>query len=72
MLVGHLALSPIHLTPPTADRPSQHFDDDGAARALDELRAQAVATGASLIGPLWPYPGVVDLTATGPVPVMPP
>ena len=70
VLLGHLALSPIHLTPTTTDRPSQHFDDDAAIKALDVLRTQAAATGALLIGPLWPYPGVVDLTGSGPIPVM--
>lgn len=69
VLVGHLALSPIHLTPTTIDRPSQHMDDDAATKGLDELRAEAAATGASLIGPLWPYPGAVNLTDSNPVPV---
>lgn len=69
VLVGHLALSPIHLTPTTIDRPPQHLDDGAATGALDELRAEAAATGASLIGPLWPYPGVVDLSGSEPVPV---
>jgi glyoxylase-like metal-dependent hydrolase (beta-lactamase superfamily II) len=73
VLVGHLALSAIHLNPTTADRPSQHIDDGAATVALDELRGEAAATGASLIGPLWPYPGVVHLTGSDeiPVPVMP-
>jgi glyoxylase-like metal-dependent hydrolase (beta-lactamase superfamily II) len=73
VLVGHLALSPILLTPATTERPPQHFDDGAAAIALDELRAEAAATGAPLIGPLWPYPGVVDLTGSDriPVPVTP-
>lgn len=63
------AIWPIHLTPTTTDRPPQHIDDDAATGTLDELRAEAAATGASLIGPLWPYPGVVDLTGSDPVPV---
>jgi hypothetical protein len=43
--------------------PPQHFDDGAAARALDQLRAESARRGTSLIGPLWPYPGVVDLQA---------
>jgi glyoxylase-like metal-dependent hydrolase (beta-lactamase superfamily II) len=69
VLVGHLALSPIHLNPTTTDRPDQHIDDGVASVALDELRAEAAETGASLIGPLWPYPGVVDLTGADGIPV---
>ena len=63
VLLGHLALIPIHLTAASADMPPQHFDDGAAARALDQLRAESARRGTSLIGPLWPYPGVVDLQA---------
>jgi glyoxylase-like metal-dependent hydrolase (beta-lactamase superfamily II) len=71
VLLGHLALSPIHLTTAASSgMPPQHFDDDAAARTLHQLRAESATRGTSLIGPLWPYPGVVDLHASGiPLPV---
>jgi hypothetical protein len=69
VLLGHLALSPIHFTAASADMPPQHFDDGAAARALDQLRAESAGRGTSLIGPLWPYPGVVDLQASDGLPL---
>lgn len=74
LLVGHLALSPIHLTTETSTEMSpQHFDDAAATRTLEELRAEGATGGAILIGPLWPFPGAVELTGPDgrPVPVVP-
>lgn len=50
-LLGHLAVSPLHLT--TGECASMHAD---AATAWSALRALA-DDGRALIGPLWPAPG---------------
>jgi glyoxylase-like metal-dependent hydrolase (beta-lactamase superfamily II) len=66
VFVGHLALSPIHLiTRPSGDVPPQHSDEAAAIRALAELAAEAASRGTLLVGPLWPYPGVVGLQPDG-------
>ncbi len=50
VLIGHLALSPLHCV---IDDFSGHLDPPVAARALRELRDR----GNLLVGPLWPAPG---------------
>jgi hypothetical protein len=66
VFVGHLALSPIHLTVrPSGNPPPQHSDEAAAIRALAELAAEATSTGTLLVGPLWPYPEVVGLQPDG-------
>jgi glyoxylase-like metal-dependent hydrolase (beta-lactamase superfamily II) len=70
VLLGHLALSPIHLTTAAStDMPPQHVDGGAAARTLDQLRAESATQGTWLIGPLWRYPGVVDLRASEGLPL---
>jgi glyoxylase-like metal-dependent hydrolase (beta-lactamase superfamily II) len=70
VLLGHLALSPIHLTiVASTDMPPQHVDNGTAARTLDQLRAESATRGTSLIGPLWPYPGLVDPRASDGLPL---
>ena len=48
-MIGHLALSPLHLT---LGDPGPHQDRELAAAALQRLR-----DGRLLVGPLWPAPG---------------
>jgi hypothetical protein len=61
--VGHLATSALHLA--TGPCAAQHFDADGAWRWLQT----AAADGRILIGPLWPSPGALRVTAEGVEPV---
>lgn len=51
VMVGHLAVSPLHLA--TGECPQQHPDPALVEATLTGLRA----SGALLIGPLWPAPG---------------
>jgi glyoxylase-like metal-dependent hydrolase (beta-lactamase superfamily II) len=51
VILGHLALSPIHLE--VGECPGQHVDSATAFATLESLRDD----GALLIGPLWPAPG---------------
>ncbi len=57
--VGHLAVTPLHFA--TGPCPPQHFDPEGAWRWLQDVAAD----GRVLIGPLWPTPGAIRLTADG-------
>jgi hypothetical protein len=50
-MIGHLALSPLHLV---LGDPGRHSDPERAATAL-----QSVHDGRLLVGPLWPAPGAV-------------
>jgi glyoxylase-like metal-dependent hydrolase (beta-lactamase superfamily II) len=52
IVVGHLAVSPLHLG--TGPCPQEHPDPDTAWAVLESYRA---LDGALLIGPLWPTPG---------------
>ena len=61
--VGHLAVSPLHFA--TGPCPPQHADPDGAWEWLQRIAAD----GRVLIGPLWPTPGAIRLTADGFQPV---
>jgi glyoxylase-like metal-dependent hydrolase (beta-lactamase superfamily II) len=51
VMLGHLALSPIHAA--TRRNSAQHTDPDRAARALDTI----LGSGALMLGSLWPAPG---------------
>ena len=51
VMLGHLALSPLHLA--TGECPQQHFDPLGAEAALARVRAE---NDALLLAPLWPEP----------------
>lgn len=51
VMLGHLAVTPVHVT--AVRRPGQHADADRAAAALDRI----MAGGSLLIGSLWPAPG---------------
>ena len=51
VIVGHLAVVPIHLA--TGVCPTQHLDADRAWAILSAIRDE----GGLLIGPLWPSPG---------------
>jgi hypothetical protein len=50
IMLGHLALSPLHLA--TGECPQQHFDPPGGEAALARVRAE----DALLLAPLWPEP----------------
>lgn len=64
VLLGHLAISPLNLAGPVS--PSAHLDPVVADRVVDEILAEAVATGAVVIGPLWPRPGAGHVRADEP------
>jgi hypothetical protein len=51
MMVGHLAVSPLHLV--TGPCPQQHPRPDEAQLRIEALLEE----DAVLIGPLWPTPG---------------
>ena len=51
MMIGHLAVSPLHLV--TGPCPQQHQRPDEAQRRIESLLEE----DAVLIGPLWPAPG---------------
>jgi glyoxylase-like metal-dependent hydrolase (beta-lactamase superfamily II) len=55
LLVGHLAIHPVHVASGLCT--ALHTDPAAAARILDALLAEAVATTALVAGPLWPAPG---------------
>jgi glyoxylase-like metal-dependent hydrolase (beta-lactamase superfamily II) len=55
VLLGHLAISPLSLLGPVAER--AHADPARTDEVVDALLAEAVERGTVLIGPLWPRPG---------------
>lgn len=65
ILVGHLAVSPLHVA--TGVCPGLHREPEKANQVLGELVAEAAATGALLVGPLWPHPGAGRVAASGAV-----
>jgi glyoxylase-like metal-dependent hydrolase (beta-lactamase superfamily II) len=58
VMLGHLAVSPVHVT--ATRRPGQHQDPDRAAAALDRI----MGSGSLLIGSLWPSPGAGTASGT--------
>jgi hypothetical protein len=59
VFIGHLAVSPLHLT--VAPGPASHVDSNRARRVLHDLVEDAHADGALLIGSLWPSPGAATV-----------
>jgi glyoxylase-like metal-dependent hydrolase (beta-lactamase superfamily II) len=66
VLLGHLALTPLHLVTPMSS--TLHIDADAAAAVLAGLVAAAEA-GTVVIGPLWPEPGAVTVDRDGVLPI---
>ena len=62
MILGHLAVSPIHLA--TGVCTSLHDQPEQAWDVLTSLRDE----GALLIGPLWPTPGAGHWNGTALIP----
>ena len=69
VLIGHLAISPLNLA--GAVSPNAHLDAEVADSIVDDLLAEAVATGGLVIGPLWPRPGAGHLREDAPRRVVP-
>jgi glyoxylase-like metal-dependent hydrolase (beta-lactamase superfamily II) len=63
IMVGHLAVSPLHLV--TGPCPQQHPHPDEAQVRIDKLLTE----DAVVIGPLWPAPGAARWNGTELVPV---
>jgi hypothetical protein len=55
LLIGHLAITPIHLVIGRCE--GMHEDVDAAVVALDAILDEAVERSALLVGPLWAAPG---------------
>ncbi len=65
-LLGHLAISPLHLT--TADE-TRHDDLTVSVAAIDGWIGRSRERGTLLAGALWPTPGVAQVTSLDPVTV---
>lgn len=61
LLVGHLAITPIHLVSGLC--PGMHMEPEAALAALDAVLDEAAARDGLLVGPLWAAPGAVRVGA---------
>jgi glyoxylase-like metal-dependent hydrolase (beta-lactamase superfamily II) len=64
IMVGHLAVSPLHLV--TGPCPQQHPQPDAAQARIEKLLTE----DAVVIGPLWPAPAAGRWNGTALVPVL--
>jgi glyoxylase-like metal-dependent hydrolase (beta-lactamase superfamily II) len=55
LLIGHLAITPIHLVSGRCE--GMHEDADAAVAVLDAVLDEAIERSALLVGPLWAAPG---------------
>ena len=61
VLVGHLAVSPLHLSSGRCD--DLHGDSAAADEVLGQISRAVAEDGSLVAGPLWPYPGIGEVTA---------